>query len=359
MKLVNSTDCILDFSGISVASSWSQLKEQRIEYQTHLQQLRLTLTFLEWMTQVNLMHDLITTKALEICESDMLEAGYGPPPVPYSFIVFGSAGRMESTLWSDQDNGLIISNETNEFKDRYFEIFANLLCDQLAYLGYEKCLGKVMCSELLWRKTLMEWELTLTEWQSDMSWEPIRYLIIAADMRHIAGDQSLTVALKDLFYRGFKEVPELQYAILRNTVRHKATLNILGQVVTERFGDHAGGFDIKYGVYIPLVNFVRFMALQLDVRETTTKKRLQKLISLDSDNVLLESCQEAFDMAIKLRMSTPCTLSDGLLISSNYISEQELKNKTIMHELRESLGVIRRTHRALQRLLRFAERRKI
>jgi len=359
MESINSTDYILNFSGIPVASSWSQLKGIRIENQTHLQQQRFELPILEWMMQVNQMHDLITTKALEICEKEMMEAGYGPPPVPYSFIVFGSAGRKESTLWSDQDNGLIISTETNEFKDQYFKLFANRLCDQLAYLGYEKCLGKVMCSEPLWRKSLKEWEMTLAEWRSDMSWEPIRYLIITADMRHIAGDQRLTDALKDMFYRGFKEVPELQYAILRNTVRHKATLNILGQVVTERFGEHAGGFDIKYGVYIPLVNFVRFMALQLDVRETTTKKRLEKLISLDSDNVLLESCQKAFDMAIQLRMSTPCTLSEGLLIGSNYISEQELKKKTIMHELRESLGVIRGTHRALQRLLRFAERRKI
>ncbi|OAB33023.1 DUF294 nucleotidyltransferase-like domain-containing protein [Paenibacillus glacialis] len=358
MKSMNLADCNMDFSGIAVASSWNQLKERRVECQTHLQPLRLTLSISEWMTLVNHMHDLLTTKALDICEKEMKEAGYGPPPVPYSFIVFGSAGRMESTLWSDQDNGLIISDLFNEHKEQYFERFTKRLCDQLAYLGYDKCLGKVMCSEPLWRKSLKEWGATISEWQRDMGWEPIRYLIIAADMRHIAGDQRLAEAFKDLFYRGFKEVPELQYAILRNTVRHKATLNLLGQVVTERFGEHAGGFDIKYGVYIPLVNFVRFMALQLDVKETTTKNRLEKLISLDSNNMLLESCQKAFDMAIQLRVSTPVTVSDGLLISSNYISEQELKKKPIMLELRESLGVVRRTHRALQRLLRFAERRK-
>ncbi len=358
MKSMNFTDCNLDFSGIAVASSWDDLKERRIEYQTHLQQLRHTQTISVWMLLVNHMHDLITTKALDICEKEMLEAGYGSPPVLYSFIVFGSAGRMESTLWSDQDNGLIISDEFNEHKEQYFERFTKRLCNQLEYLGYDKCLGKVMCSEPLWRKSLMEWEVTLAEWQSNMSWEPIRYLIIAADMRHIAGDQRLSEAFKDLFYRGFKEIPELQYAILRNTVRHKATLNLLGQVVTERFGEHAGGFDIKYGVYIPLVNFVRFMALQLGVRETTTKKRLEKLISLDRENMLLESCQRAFEMAVQLRVSTPFTVSDGLLISSNYISDKELKKKPIMHVLRESLGVVRSTHRALQRLLRFAERRK-
>lgn len=357
MKSLTSMDSHLDFIGIIDASSWDQLKEQRIEYQSHLQQLRTVMPVSEWLVLVNQMHDVITTRALYLCEKEMMEGGHGPPPVVYSFIVFGSAGRMESTMWSDQDNGLVLSDESHDYKDQYFELFSNLLCDQLAYLGYDKCKGKVMCSEPLWRKSLKEWEETLTNWQNDLSWEPIRYLIIAADMRHIAGDQSLADGLKEAFYRGFKDVPKLHEAILRNTVRHKATLNVLGQVVTERFGEHAGGFDIKYGLYIPLVNFVRFMALQFGVRETSTKKRLQKLLSLDSDNVLLESCQMAFEISVKLRVSTPFIVSDGLYISSNYLSEKELKKKPLMQELRECLGVVKRTHRALQRQLRYAERR--
>jgi CBS domain-containing protein len=357
MKPLISTDCIVDFTEIATASSWDQLKLRRIEYQIRLQQLRLELPISVWMSQVNRMHDLITTKAIEICEQEMVEAGYGPPPVSYSFIVFGSAGRMESTMWSDQDNGLIISDDPNDYKDEYFEKFSTRLCDSLAYLGYDKCLGKVMCSEKLWRKSLREWKETLSDWRSDMRWEPIRYLIIASDARHIVGDHRLAEEFKDTLYQSFTEVPELQYAVLRNTVSHKATLNLLGQVVTERFGQHAGGFDIKYGVYIPLVNFVRFMSLQLGVRETMTQRRLDKLISLDSGNTLLENCQRSFETAIQLRVSTPYIIVDGLFTSSNYISEQELKIKPLLHELRECLGVVRRTHRALQRLLRFAERR--
>ncbi|AOZ93985.1 DUF294 nucleotidyltransferase-like domain-containing protein [Paenibacillus crassostreae] len=358
MEPVSTKEFNLDLSVIKDAISWEILRQRRIEFQNDFQQLRATLPISEWMDLVNQMHDLITTRALELCEQDMVEAGYGQPPVSYSFIVFGSAGRMESTMWSDQDNGLIISDELHNNKDEFFEKFAIALCDKLAYLGYEKCLGKVMCSESMWRKTLQDWKKTLMEWRSDLSWEPVRYLIIASDVRHVAGDSRLTVEFKEMLHQGFQEVPELQYAILRNTVRHKATLNLLGQVVTERFGEHAGGFDIKYGVYIPLVNFVRFMSLQLGVKETSTYRRLDKLISLDSGNILLENCQKAFDTAIYMRVSTPYEELDGLFISSNYMSEEELTSKPLMHELRESLGVVRRIHRALQRMLRFAERRK-
>ena len=67
-------------------------------------------------------------------------------------------------------------------------------------------------------------------------------------MRFVAGEQSLVEEWITSFYEQFRLIPELSDAVLRNTVKHKATLNVLGRVVTERFGEHAGGFDVKYGL---------------------------------------------------------------------------------------------------------------
>ena len=99
-----------------------------------------------------------------------------------------------------------------------------------------------------------------------MNWEPVRNLIIASDMRFITGEVGLADAWLTNFYEQFRRIPELSDAVLRNTVKHKATLNILGRVVTERFGEHAGGFDVKYGVYIPLVNSARFWLCSMGFR---------------------------------------------------------------------------------------------
>lgn len=339
------------------ADSPEQLRAARINYQQKLLELFEELDITEWTMLVNDMHDLIGLRATQMCEEQMMEEGYGNPPVSYAFVVFGSCGRREATLWSDQDNGMIISNVPSERKEQYFQLFGSKLVDLLAYLGYEKCKGKVMCSEPLWCKDLQAWEEQLSEWRTELNWEPIRNLIIASDLRHIAGDAELSEAWEKAFHKGLTEKSELTLAILRNTVKHKATLNILGQVVTERFGEHAGEFDIKYGVYIPLVNFVRFLSLQQGVQETSTLKRLEKLQVLEQNNVLLDNCHRIFKRALRLRMSTPFEEQDGLLTSSGYLPEEELKKKMVLYELRESLGIIRQTHRALQRQLRFAERR--
>lgn len=286
----------------------------------------------------------------------MKEAGYGPPPCAYAFIVFGSAGRQEATLWSDQDNGLIVEGEADEGKRRYFEVFGRRMSDLLEQVGYEKCEGKVMCSEPMWRKTLDEWKRQLAGWREQLEWEPVRYLLIASDMRHVAGSEALSAAWLAAFHENFNGNEQLNTAVLRNTVRHKATLNLLGQVVTERFGDHAGGFDIKYGMYIPLVNSVRHWSLLHGIRESSTLKRLDALEMLGQHDYL-DDLRTAFLTALRMRVHTPYTIQDGLLISSNYISEQDLKNKAFMTELRGSLILVRRMHRMLQRQLRAAERR--
>ncbi|MFB5673359.1 DUF294 nucleotidyltransferase-like domain-containing protein [Paenibacillus terreus] len=350
----------ITFEAILNADSPDRLRQARMDAQHRLLEIRTEAPTEAWLRQVNEMHDVISAKAVQLCEQGMVEDGLGPPPVPYAFIAFGSMGRSESTLWSDQDNGMIISDEADEEKEAYFAAFGSRLSDMLEWLGYRKCEGKVMCSEPLWRQKAAAWKKQLEEWSSDYSWDPIRHLIIASDMRHIAGDEGLSRQWKESFSAVFRRDSGLAVAVLRNTVKHKATLNILGQIVTERFGEHAGDFDIKYGCYIPLVNAVRFMALQNGVTETSTLRRLKKLASLEAaPSPLLDSCQRAFLIALHFRNSTPYKEEDGLLISSGYMPVQQLKQRVLWYELRESLTVVRRVHRALQRQLRFLERRKL
>jgi CBS domain-containing protein len=345
------------YLSIATAGSPQELKGRRTACQQVLLEQLNIIPIEEWMDRVNAMHDLIAKTAVNICEAQMKEAGYGLPPCAYSFIVFGSAGRQEATLWSDQDNGLIVEGEPDDDKNRYFTTFGGMLSDVLEEVGFEKCEGKVMCSEPLWSKTLPEWKMQLQSWMGQMEWEPIRYLIIASDMRHVAGSAELSAEWREAFHAGFVDNEKLSTAVLRNTVRHKATLNLLGQVLTERFGDNAGGFDIKYGVYIPLVNIVRHLALLHGIEDSSTLKRIEKLSELDKYEHL-ENIRRAFLTALRMRVNTPFVERDGMLSSSDYISGNALKNKQLMSELRESLLLVRRLHRALQRQLRSAERRQ-
>lgn len=336
------------------------LKQARMKRQIELQNVKDEISILEWYQLVNDLHDAIAKKAIELTEKEMWKDGFGQVPVPYAFVVFGSSGRREATLWSDQDNGMIISDEEHPDKERYFKEFGTRISCMLESAGYAKCEGKVMCSEALWARTLSSWREQLSEWANDLQWEPVRYFIIAADMRHVAGDFSLSDRFQEHYYSLFGSVPELSAAVLRNTVKHKATLNILGQVVKERFGEYAGGFDVKYGMYIPLVNSGRYYALQYGLKETNTLQRLKKLATLEAAPTdLIEQCEKAFLIALHMRRSTQMKEERGVLSSSGFIDQLQLKERNTLDELRVGLSAVKKIHRNLQRQLRFVERRHI
>ncbi|MGG6313458.1 DUF294 nucleotidyltransferase-like domain-containing protein [Paenibacillus macerans] len=347
---------------IRSASSPGLLRTARIDEQNRLYGKLTSMPIQVWNREVGELHDAVMTQACQLCEEEMIREGFGPPPSHYAFIAFGSAGRAEQTLWSDQDNGLIFGEGDPAQIAAYFETYGNKLSAILEQVGYPPCPGNVMLSNPLWRGNLEDWERQLMEWRDVLAWEQVRYLMIAADMRHIYGDAALSDALR----KRMKRVMELDQgserdmtaAILRNTVRHKAALNILGQVITESTGEHAGDFDVKYGLYIPIVNAVRYLALQYGVESSSTWERISQLYQLEAvPTRWLESCRRAFDTAVKLRSLTPPENEDGMLTGTHYLPQEMLKQKELRRELRESLSTVRLMYRTLQRQHRYAERK--
>ncbi|WP_422657652.1 DUF294 nucleotidyltransferase-like domain-containing protein [Paenibacillus sp. EC2-1] len=357
MKTFGSIHSFPEFLEIQKAGEEQELRNARISCQNKLLEMKNDTKLDVWIAWVNQMHDEIAQRAVQLCEMQLSEAGFGQPPARYAFVTFGSSGRQEATLWSDQDNGLIIGDEMEEEDSGYFLKFGVSLVGILEFAGYPKCTGKVMCSEPMWRRTLSGWKQQLTDWSSDHAWEPTRHFIIASDMRHITGNAELSSSWKIHLRNAVQQQPLMNAALLRNTVHHKATLNVMGRIVTERFGEHAGDFDVKYGMYIPLVNSIRTMALQRGIIETTSIKRMERIIQLEGGSLLLENVQRALMYSFRMRMETPVYFNEGLVVSSGYIPKEQLMNKKVQYELKDSLGVIRRIHRSLERELRFLDRK--
>lgn len=349
----------IDFSSIQSAATSGDLRLARWTEENKLIQLFSSIPIEDWNAAVNRLQDEVMSRALQICEENLAEAGLGAAPVPFAFVLFGSGGRFEQTAWSDQDNGLIYADHGGEEARRYFSALGQHFSELLIEVGYPPCEGKVMASNPMWNQSLGDWNKLLEKWREELSFESVRYLTIASDMRFVAGDRTLADAWRDRFMEMMSRDEQLEAALLRNTMRHKAALNILGQVITERFGEHAGEFDVKYGLYIPLVNGIRCLALYYGISETSTLSRIAKLHQLDAyPRPWLDALNRAFHKALKFRSMTAHHTEDGVLQSSTYLSQERFKQKDVFRELRESLATVRQLYRMLQRQHRFAERRR-
>src|SRR6266540_2078958 len=82
------------------------------------------------------------------------EADLGAAPAPWAWLVFGSEGRREQTLLTDQDNALVYADAGGDHRP-YFQAFAERVNADLEAAGYPRCQAGHMAR--LSHGTLSEW----------------------------------------------------------------------------------------------------------------------------------------------------------------------------------------------------------
>jgi Predicted signal-transduction protein containing cAMP-binding and CBS domains len=302
---------------------------------------------------LNGMHDALIRRAVFLSEDAMARAGKGAPPVPYAYLLFGSGGRCEQTLSSDQDSGLLYEDpgpgRDPEAVRAWFRELAGLVVKTLERAGYPPCDGNVISSNEAWCDALPAWTARLDAWFDDPHWEHVRYLLILADARTVCGDERLAVRLKDHYFRNTRAYPGIAERMLQNTMRYKPLVGLFGQLLPERYGEDAGSIDIKYGAYIPLVSAVRLLAITGGIRETSTLSRIRRLretgrlAAPDAD-----ACEAAFGFFLKLRLLAASRNKGGLYANNGKVATA-LLTKPMRRELRQHLGTVQRLRHSLQR----------
>ncbi len=205
----------------------------------------------------------------------------GPPPLPFCWIVYGSAGRKEQTFKTDQDNAIVYANpdgdEASRAAEEYFGRFAEFVVDAFLRCGFARCQGDFMATNPLWRRPLAVWKRRFSSWIKAPVDAALSKAVNLFDFRGLHGDLRLAAELKthlqqELRGRGFflKAVADL-------TIDYRPPLGIFGTLHVERDGDHAHQIDIKKHCLIPLVNIVRLFSLESGIAETSTIERLAAL----------------------------------------------------------------------------------
>lgn len=288
---------------------------------------------------LNEMHDAFIVRTIELSEMEMARLGHGPPPVPYAYLLFGSGGRSEQTLSSDQDSGIVYADSEldPEVTKRYFGALSQLIVSRLEEAGYPPCEGNVLSANPEWCLSLSDWGRKLDHWFHDPVWEAVRYLLIVADGRCVYGEEVLLRQLKDFFYTDTLNHPVILKRMTENTMRHKVLVGIFGQLLKERYGEDAGSLDIKYGAYIPMVNSIRLLAIQSNIRETSTLDRIRKLEEAGKLSAgEARACDAAFRFFLRLRLMTT-EQAEGSLYTNNGKLHSSKLTKEMTDELKSSL----------------------
>ena len=260
-------------------------------------------------------------------------------------------------MHSDQDSGLVYADANDEAEEErnrsYFRRLAETAVDYLIEIGYPPCEGNVIASNPAWCMSLRDWSDRIAGWFAEPSWENVRYLLIAADGRAVWGDAGLADRLRGRFFGDLLGHPVIERRMLENTLRHKVLVGVFGQLLTEKYGDNAGGLDIKYGAYIPMVNAFRLLAVRAGIRETSTLGRIDALHAAGAlSEEEAEEARTAFLLFLKLRLFTSVALEDGRLVGTGKLPASRL-TKEIVPALKTALKTGNKIQRKVQKELQY------
>ena len=229
------------------------------------------------LTRIN--NDL-HARVLELCLRDMRNEGAGAPPVAFDVIVMGSAGRAESFLGPDQDNGFILADYPDgEHRrvDAWFIELAERMTNALNELGFDYCRGHVMAVNPLWRKSISQWKTQVNRWVEKAAVPLLRLCDIFFDFMPVYGSGLMAAELREHVTDAVRR-PEFLYRLFESDEEHGVALGLFGRLQVERTrGADMGKINLKDAGTLPLVGAVRLLALREGVTGTSTMARIKAL----------------------------------------------------------------------------------
>ena len=276
---------------------------------------------------VSSLNDALVKRLVQLAEHEL-----GAPPVPYAWIVFGSEGRMEQALLTDQDNALVF-DETNEGQ-AYFSELSKRVVDGLIQAGFPPCAGGFMA--VSWCKPLSEWRELFTKWIRLPEPQALLDAAIFFDFRAVAGSLSLDVLEETILPA--KDQRRFLAHMLSGALAFRPPLGFFNRLRAPN-----GEIDIKMGGIAPIVSLARVMALATGSRERSTLERLS--IASASDSVVgresARSLSEIFPFLLRLRLGAQLAARDNRKVVDNRIDLATL-SPFERNQLRDAFIIMKR-----------------
>jgi len=222
------------------------------------------------ITQLN---DHVTRRAIELVLDE-----HGAPEPPFTWLAFGSEGRAEQTLKTDQDNGILFippPGQSAEAVRRELLPLARKINEALDRCGYPLCTGNVMASNPECCLSPEEWKDRFRHWIDHGAPDHLLKASIYFDLRALWGDDAPVAALREWVTRHAAATPRFLRLMAENSLRNEPPLGLVRDFVVESGGRHDREIDLKFRGVTPFVDGARLLALAHRVTETGTHARLR------------------------------------------------------------------------------------
>ena len=191
-----------------------------------------------------------------------------------TFLEFGSGGRGEQVIGSDQDNGLLMRVDPDP--DELDEATQSIVL-ALDGAGLALCDGGVMISNEEWRGDYDSWLDRLTSWLSNPAEQGPWQSGLILDFMPVFGAKGDVVILRNRLWEYVRTKPIAISMLVNELMDYRLPLTFYGAFVTEKQGEWRGHINIKNSVLAHMTNSARILALKYDLLPAHTCDRIRLL----------------------------------------------------------------------------------
>ncbi|WP_341893364.1 DUF294 nucleotidyltransferase-like domain-containing protein [Variovorax sp. YR752] len=265
------------------------------------------------------------------------------------WLAFGSEGRGEQTIATDQDNGLVFESDDPQRDRAMWLEFAREVNEGLDACGYPLCKGNVMASNPECCLTPAEWAQRFEQWMAHGAPEDLLKASIYFDLRPLAGHAALAAPLRELIATQAQELPRFMKQLALNALAHGAPLNWRGAIDTRTQGGREV-IDLKLQGTAIFVDVARLYALAHGALATGTRARLESAaLALGAGAQEGDTWAAAFEFLQLLRLQVQLDPGCPAAVAGqpNFVDVGAL-NDIDRRMLRESLRIARTLQQRLE-----------
>ena len=250
------------------------LKQLSADMQQLVNQMMAQGASVEQLTQIiSTLNDHITRRIIIIAQAEL-----GRPAIPFTWLSFGSEGRLEQTLKTDQDNGILFlpaPGQSDEEARKQLLPLATFINQALAEVGFPLCPGNIMAGNPECCLSLDEWKARFSRWVEAGTPDNLLKSTIFFDFRPLYGPSEAVEELHRWLLEKTAVNSLFRRMLAENCLRNRPPLGLFGDFKLASHGKLDKSIDLKMHGITPFVDGARLIALQHKLAPTNTLQRLR------------------------------------------------------------------------------------
>lgn len=226
---------------------------------------------------ITLLNDHTVCRVIELAIEEQ-----GDPGVPFTWLCFGSEGRREQTLHTDQDNGILFeardAAEAAAIRGRLLPL-AERINQDLARCGFELCRGRIMAGNPELCLSRQEWSRRFAGFIREATPESLLGSSIYFDLRAVWGEREGCEQLRREVLAQVADNRLFQRLMAENALRQRPPVGRFRDFVVARKGAEKDTLDLKVQGLTPFVDGARLLALAHGIDACNTLERLRQLVA--------------------------------------------------------------------------------